>query len=328
MPLAEAEGGSSPLVSARSGGGGGSGGSPVLYHAPVVPGASRELSPRAAFVGGGLLGRGAGFLLPHSQSLGRLEHVPPPTPLALRVPVAAAAPAAGKPAAATAADDEHECCGGPSCCEAAHVWAMRFAVHIVLLSIFETLFFWQFVGPSEDKALLDLVNSYVGGTLSACPRWNASERFVVEAFMALLLNRTAIRGASATAAAKRVHFNGNLLRNSWLYVAGLSLLFLLLAAFSFRRKGGPLSLPWKVIFAENLALIMMLGLYELMFFSSVVMPYQVRPLLPPARAFHPGHKLTPRTLTPLSQAVSVPELDALVVGELDGTCFPNVTWGS
>ena len=302
LPLAEAEGGSSPLAS----GGGSPAGSPLFYHAPAVPGASRELSPRAAFVGGGLLGRGAGYLLPHSLSLGRMEHAgAPPTPLALRVPVGAAAPAAAK-SAADEGGAHDECCSGPSCCEAAHVWAMRFAVHIVLLSIFETLFFWQFVGPSEDKALLDLINSYVGGTLRACPQWNASERFVVEAFMALLLNRTAIRGASVAAAAKRAHFNSNLLRNSWLYVAGLAILFLLLSAFSVRRKGGPLSLPWKMIFLENLALITMLGLYELMFFSSVVMPYQVRsplprmvPLPPPTPLPHPAstsHAASPQPL--------------------------------
>ena len=37
-----------------------------------------------------------------------------------------------------------------------------------------------------------------------------------------------------------------------------------------------------------------------MFFSSVILPYQ---------------------------AVTVPELDAMVLGELDATCFPNATWG-
>ena len=38
---------------------------------------------------------------------------------------------------------------------------------------------------------------------------------------------------------------------------------------------------------------------ELMFFSSVILPYQ---------------------------AVSVPELDAMVLDELDAACFPNATW--
>jgi len=253
--------------------------SPAFYTAPLVAGASGEASPRPrpSFVGGGMLGRGAGFLLPHSLSLGRLEHAPPPPPapaplFALRVPDEAAA----QKAPPAAAHEEDACCGGPSCCEAAHVWAMRFAVHVVLLSLFETLFFWKFVGPSEDRALLDLVNSYVGGTLSACPRWNATERLLVEAFMGLLLNRTALRRGAAAAAAKREQWNGALLRNSWLYVAGLAFFLLFLSAFGARRKGGILSLPWKVILLENLALIAILGLYELMFFSSVVLPYQVR----------------------------------------------------
>lgn len=300
------EGGGSPLATGASGRSPSDGASsPLFYTAPLGGGVGSPRPARPSFVGGGLLGRGAGFLLPQSLSLGRLEHAaPPPPPLALRVPsgaapLAVAAGGGGGKAAAPAEGGEHDCCSGPSCCEAAHVWAMRFALHIVLLSVFETLFFWLFVGPTEDKSLLDLVNRYLGGTLGACPKWNATERLIVGAFLGLLLNRTEINRASAAAARKRTLFNAALLRNSWLYVAGLALLFLLLSAFSVRRRGGVRSLPWKVIFFENVALITMLGLYELMFFSSVVLPYQ---------------------------AVSVPEIDALVLREVDATCFPNATW--
>jgi hypothetical protein len=313
-PLATRESGSPVAVDVPVGAS-----SPAFYHAPLVPGGAGsplgdEGSPRPArpsYVGGGLLGRGVGYSLPHSQSLGRMEHAfPPPMPssLALRAPGEAAgselppAPRAARGIAGSGGHGGDDCCSGPSCCEAAHVWAMRFAVHIVLLSIFETLFFWQFVGPTEDKALLDLVDSYVGGTLRACPRWNATERVVVEAFMALLLNRTAIRSTSAAAAAKRAHFNGALLRNSWLYVAGLALLFLLLSALGVRRKGGLWSLPWRVLFLENIALIAMLGLYELMFFTSVVLPYQVRGPPPGSPAHRPPltpyRLFFPRTRTP------------------------------
>ena len=221
--------------------------SPNFYNAPLNSAAS---SPRAASSAGGPSFVAGGLMA--SFSMGRME-------LAVRtpagVPTAAPPPPAAPPAlpAAPPAAPAHFC-------ESAQVWALRFAVHIVLLSIFETFFFWYFVGPTEDRGLLDLVNSYVGATLNECPTWNATERLVLEAFLGLLLNRTEIDAAGAASSARRGAFNAGLLRNSWLYVGGLTLLLLFLSALSVRRRGGLRSLPWALIVGENLALIVMLGL--------------------------------------------------------------------
>lgn len=150
-------------------------------------------------------------------------------------------------------------------------YAIRFSVHIFLLSVFESLFFWMFVSVSEDDALNKLVNGYVDGTLNSCPNWNQTEKFIVTAFVDLLVNRTQVNALGAQAAVERNAFNGILVRNSWLYVAGLCGLTLGLCAWALLRKR---PVPWVHIGLENLALIVLLGLYEFVFFRSIVLVYR------------------------------------------------------
>ncbi len=150
-------------------------------------------------------------------------------------------------------------------------YTIRFTVHIVLLGMFESLFFWLFVSVSEDEALSKLVDGYVGSTLDSCPSWNATQRFIVTGLAELLFNRSLIDSAGAEAQRARGEFNGALYLNSWMYVAGLSGFLGLLAAWALVRRR---KMPWGHIIAENFALITFLGLYELAFFKTIVLKYQ------------------------------------------------------
>jgi len=150
-------------------------------------------------------------------------------------------------------------------------YGIRFSVHIVLLSVFESLFFWKFVSVSEDDALNKLVNGYIEGTLDSCPRWNATERFIVSTFVDLLFNKTSIDKAGVSAANERNAFNAILFRNSWVYVACLAALLIVLCVWALIRKR---HVPWTHIFLENLALIVILGLYEFLFFRTIVLVYR------------------------------------------------------
>lgn len=174
-------------------------------------------------------------------------------------------------------------------------WSARFSVHVLLVSVFETIFFFLFVSKSEDDALKNLVGSYVDGILTTCQTWNATERTLIGLIGNVFLNRTGINADSARAAATRQAYNTSLYTNAWIYVAFLACLTVFLFCVAIARK---LHVPWAHIFAENLALVVVLGLYELFFFKHVVFSYL---------------------------AISVPELDALVVNELAATCFANAT---
>ena len=174
-------------------------------------------------------------------------------------------------------------------------WSARFSVHVLLVSVFETIFFFLFVSKSEDDALKNLVGSYVDGTLRSCSNWTAGERLLLGGLADVFLNQTVINADSVRAATSRHAYNASLYLNSWIYVGFLACLAVFLFCVAFARK---LHVPWGHIFLENFALVIVLGLYELFFFSNVVFKYL---------------------------AISVSELDALVIDELAATCFKNAT---
>ena len=173
------------------------------------------------------------------------------------------------------------------CISVIHRWSLRFSVHLSLVALFETLFFWLFVSKTEDAALIKLVNSYLGGLLNNCDSMNGT------AFMEIIdlfVNQTLVQSRGASAAAARAAYNGSLLLNSWLYVGSLVALASTLAFSAAYRR---LAIQWRQLGLENLALILILGIYEFMFFSTVVYPYE---------------------------SISMPELDRMLMNEIDASC--------
>lgn len=172
----------------------------------------------------------------------------------------------------------------------AHRWAIRFSLHLVLISLFETVFFWQFVSKSEDSALTGLVNSYTRNVLAACQNLTPQERVTVDAIFDVFINQTTVDAAGASAAAIRSAYNGALLRNSWLYFGGLCGIFTTLSALAVRLKR---DIRWGHIVSENLVLVTLLGLYEWMFFRTIIYQYE---------------------------SISPAELDRMVVDEFQAVC--------
>ena len=173
-----------------------------------------------------------------------------------------------------------------------HRWAVRFSFHLMLISMFETLFFWHVISTSEDSALVDLVNTYSGKVTAMCMNMTTEQRLITHDLVTYLFNSTEIDAAGALAAAGRDNFNTGLQKNSWLYFVGVASLFGSLAAATripvIRQR-----IKWGKLVGENLTLVTLLGLYELMFFKTVIFPYR---------------------------AVSVPELDRMVADELNMFC--------
>ncbi len=172
----------------------------------------------------------------------------------------------------------------------AHRWAIRFTMHIVMISLFETLFFWLFVSRTEDQALISLVNGYVANTLQQCSNFTSNQSIVVHEILQALINQTDVNAAASTAAASRAAINNTLLRNSWIYFGAL---LIGLSGLTGAAKLCHLQINWGYIIAENISLVTVLGLYEWMFFHTIIFRYQ---------------------------AISPPELDAMVIAELMNAC--------
>jgi hypothetical protein len=231
-------------------------------------------------------------LLFEVPSLTRLPEVPSLTDLTIRTPPTPPVRTPlhiELPSPPTSQSPTRSTCRNP-CGFTALTWSLRFAVHLVLISMFETVFFWLYVSKSEDTALIGLVNTYVVAVTDGCRLMNPTDRQIMSDILSALINTTTVDAAGQVAVTERTAFNDTLFRNSWLYVAGLlSLVATLTAAAS--RLNRPI--PWRLVIGENVALVSCLGLYEWMFFHTIAFRYR---------------------------AISTAELDRMVVDEFNDAC--------
>lgn len=155
--------------------------------------------------------------------------------------------------------------------DTAHRWSIRFTLHLSLIAIFETVFFWNVVAQSEDDALTSLIGSYTGGIVSSLSNLTAADRNATAAALNALINIAAINAQGAAAAAGRNDYNAALLARSWTYFGATLGLCALLSVLARVRQ---LPIQWRHVALENVALVTLLGIYEWMFFHTVVFRYR------------------------------------------------------
>jgi cytochrome b subunit of formate dehydrogenase len=85
------------------------------------------------------------------------------------------------------------------------------------------------------------------------------------------INSTIIITDGNIAFALRNAQNNGLLNRAWIYVGVIGCAMVCVAGFAVYRK---LRIPWLRICLENLGLVIMLGIYETLFFTTIVHPYQ------------------------------------------------------
>lgn len=155
--------------------------------------------------------------------------------------------------------------------DTAHRWGIRFSMHLSLIAIFETLFFWHIVAQSEDNALTTLIGSYTNNIITSLANMSAADRNATATILNALVNIAAIDVQGVAAASERALYNGNLLNRSWTYFGGVAGLCALLATAAPLRR---LPIQWSHVILENLVLVLILGLYEWMFFHTIVFQYR------------------------------------------------------
>jgi hypothetical protein len=172
-------------------------------------------------------------------------------------------------------------------------WTTRFlgfGVHLTLVSVFETLFFFLFISKSEDTGLTNVLDGYVNGVLTTCHTWPANTTIVINDILSVLINATQVAQAATQAAATRQEFNHTLEVQAWCYVAGL-IGVVILGTTGAHLRG--FRIAWRRIILENLIMVSLLGLYELTFFKTIIYRYE---------------------------NMSLPELDGFVVNQLQSQC--------
>jgi hypothetical protein len=148
---------------------------------------------------------------------------------------------------------------------------ISFLFHILLISIFETLFFFLVISKSEDMGIQNTINGYVDGVIQQCSVWSRNESKAVSDILGLFLNASNILGDASRSGEQRKFYNFMLQAQAWVYVLILMLVFTITALMYSIRK---VPIKWKRMVADNVCMILLLGLYEYFFFRTIIYRYQ------------------------------------------------------
>lgn len=152
-------------------------------------------------------------------------------------------------------------------CASPHILLISFLFHITLIAVFETLFFFLYVSAMEDAGVRNTVSGFTNALLRDCEQLPpAVARDLLDA-----LNVSAVEAQGALALTHREAFNAGLAARAWTYVGGLFVCFAVATAAGCLRR---LPIPWRRLCLEHCGLVVVLGVFEALFFMTIVHPYQ------------------------------------------------------
>jgi hypothetical protein len=147
---------------------------------------------------------------------------------------------------------------------------LRLLFHVSLISIFETIFFFVYVSTLEDNGILSIVNGYIEDVTDTCSNLNTQQKIFIQDLLIIVNATTIIQNGNISEEMRNV-YNKKLFNQAWYYMAGIVSLFACLSIGLFYKK---YKINYKIVVLENLTMILLLGIYEFMFFQTIIFPYQ------------------------------------------------------
>lgn len=148
---------------------------------------------------------------------------------------------------------------------------IKLLLHIVLISIFETLFYFLYVSSLENNGIETTVNTFINDAVTNCMNLSPLEIQVIDDFLDPYINATQVIATGNNAGIQRMIYNELVSRRAWAYVGGLMGLFMALTVYIRCRR---IKINWWYIIFENTSMVVLLALYELMFFNTIIYSYE------------------------------------------------------
>jgi hypothetical protein len=148
---------------------------------------------------------------------------------------------------------------------------IKLLLHITLISVFETLFYFLYVSSLENNGIIKTVNTFVNGATKSCENMTAFDIEIVDALLDPFINSTQIISDGNAEELIRTSYNKGISNQAWGYVGAMMGIFALTSTYIKYRK---IPIKWGPIIAENVAMVCLLALYELMFFDTIIYPYE------------------------------------------------------
>lgn len=147
---------------------------------------------------------------------------------------------------------------------------IKLLFHITLISIFETLFYFLYVSSLENNGIENAINTFISGAIEDCYNMTTEQIEVIDNVLESYINASDVIQKGKTEELARYKYNNHILNIAWGYVSGLAGVFVILSVYTRVRK---IKINWKNVVFENFVMVILLGLYELLFFNTIVHKY-------------------------------------------------------
>ncbi len=151
-----------------------------------------------------------------------------------------------------------------------YLFFIKSAIHLFLISVFETIFFFQYVSVTENNGILKTIDTYYTPLVNTCPSWNNVTKGIIYSFLTQGNDYTLIVSEGDLGKANRDSANQSLLGES-LIASGICFAGVLGGSIWLLRKKIPVR--WSVVFLENISMVILLGVYEYFFFRVIIYNY-------------------------------------------------------
>lgn len=148
---------------------------------------------------------------------------------------------------------------------------LKLLIHITLISVFETLFYFFYVSALENNGIEKTVNTFINGAINGCLNMTEPEIDFINYILEPIINSTQIINSGNNREYLRNINNIRLINQSWYYVGGLLTISAVLLTYVRFRK---IKIKWLYMLFENISMVILLGLYELMFFDTIIYDYE------------------------------------------------------
>ena len=172
---------------------------------------------------------------------------------------------------------------------------MMFIIHLSLISIFEIIFFFSVIVSYENLSMTGVIDAFASPIINKCSNFNNAEKQIFYGLVNSIINITDLNNNAANELSERTTKNNIILGYAWLYfgiITGVSLITIITNFLNFKfltLQNQELTQPLVIsenikinkkhvnlikIIMDNIIMITILGLYEYLFFKTVILKYQ------------------------------------------------------
>lgn len=147
---------------------------------------------------------------------------------------------------------------------------LMFTIHLSLIALFEIIFFFNVIVNYENNIFYGIIDGFTNPLSLNCINYNNTEKMVITDILGLFINMSNVDNEANQSIQFRNAHNNKILLKSWMYFLGLVLLGIILIIINYFKQK---KVNMKKVLIDNLIMILLLGLYEFIFFKTIILNY-------------------------------------------------------